>query len=331
MRILFTPLIAGKPWNGKTLTTEPLGGSESAVGYLARALARRGHECIVYTHGAEGVFDGVQYRNQAWLPFLGQEKADVHISSRWSEIIGAVPNVPVILWLHDITNRTLLRGAPGDKLVFLSESHVNAMLTPESALPVPVFIIGNGVDNADFLPEPLPLARRQFGKLMWTSNPDRGLHVAARILQELRQKWPDLTLHIFGRAAVYGWGPEAEVPFYPRAEDLEGLVVHEPLNKAALAQVLKTAWCLFYPTTWPETFCIATLEAQAAGTPVIAAPYGALTETVKGGITTYDFDEAIEQLQNPEVWNDLSNQGRRYAAECDWMTRAQQWEEVFNA
>lgn len=329
MKIIFTPLLAGKPWNGRTLTTEPLGGSESAVGFLARALALRGHQVIVYTHHNEqGVFDGVEYRNAYWLRDLHRDVCDVHISSRWPDMLSTMPPDRVgqrILWVHDLGNQVL----QGDKIVFLSQYHISQYpIDGEAAKKC--FVVGNGVNLGDFLGYK-PLEERDGNVMLWTSNPDRGLHVAGRILQELRQRWPELTLHLFGRAAVYGWGQEAELPYYPRDEDRDGIVLHEPVSKAALAQVLKTAWCLFYPTTWPETYCIATLEAQAAGTPVIAAPYGALTETVKGGILTYDFEQAIEQLQNPDVWNQLSNEGRKYAAGCDWLTRAQQWEELFNA
>src|SRR3990167_2828726 len=258
MRILFTPLIAGKPWNGKTLTSEPLGGSESAVGYLARALAKRGHECVVYTHHPEeGVFDGVQYRNHAWLPFLAGEKADVHISSRWPEIMGQVPGAMSILWLHDLMNNVALRG---HKLVFLTDYHCNQMLPPGADVPVLVFIIGNGVDNADFPAETVPLAKREFGKLMWTANPDRGLHVAARIVTKMRKFWPQMRLHVYGRASVYGWGPDAEFAYLPADEDMDSVVMHEPLSKPLLAKELATAWAWFYRATWPETFNIAALE-----------------------------------------------------------------------
>src|SRR3990167_2307913 len=328
MKIIFTPLIAGRCWNGRTLTTEPLGGSESAVGFLARALSLRGHQVIVYTHHAEqGVFDGVEYRNIYWLRDLPKETCDVHILSRWPDILSAMPPDRVgqrILWVHDMGNQVL----QGDKIVFLTQYHI-AQYPIDAEAAKRCFVIGNGVNLGDFLNN-VPLAEREPGKMLWTSNPDRGLHVAARILQELRQKWPELTLHIFGRASVYGGGQEAEAPFYPRAEDTEGLVVHEPVSKAALAQELKKAWCLFYPTTWPETYCIATLEAQAAGTPVIAAPYGALTETVKGGLLAYDFEDAIAQLRNPDVWNQLSTEGRKFAAQCDWLNRAKEWEVMIN-
>lgn len=325
MRIIFTPFIAGKPWNGKTLTTEPLGGSESAVGYLARALAKRGHECIVYTHGNEGLFDGVEYRHQMRLAGLGSERADVHIASRWAQALGAVPGAQCVLWLHDMGDQLL----GGHKMVFQSQAHVGGVAPRDVDVPIPMFIIGNGVDNADF-PD-VPLAGREFGKLVWTSNPDRGLHVAARVVTKLRRFWPEMRLHVYGRASVYGWGPEAEWPYLPADEDREGVVVHEPLSKPQLAKELATAWAWLYPSTWPETFCIAALEAQAAGTPCLTVPYGALTETVKGGLLGYRFEAMAEQIMDADEWNRLSDLGREFAAACDWDVRAEQWEVMLNA
>ena len=326
MKIIFTPLMAGKPWNGRTLVEEPLGGSESAVGFLARAMAKRGHECIVYTHHPEeGVFENVTYRNDIQLSYLQSEHCDIHISSRWVEILGAIPPSQVkqrILWLHDL-------GVGGtlacDKAVFLSEYHRERML---QGLKINgAYVIGNGVNLADYEGY-VPLGDRVPGKMLWTSNPDRGLHVAARILQNLRKRWPELTLHVFGRAAVYGWDQGQEVPYYPAAADMEGVVFHEPVSKTRLALELKTAWALFYPTTWPETYCIATLEAQAAGTPVIAAPFGALPETVKGGILGYDFEDAVEGMMVDNTWENYSTAGIEHASTRDWDDRAREWEDM---
>jgi glycosyltransferase involved in cell wall biosynthesis/2-polyprenyl-3-methyl-5-hydroxy-6-metoxy-1,4-benzoquinol methylase len=52
----------GIPFNGETLRTQSLGGSESAAYYLARELARMGHRVTVWTNAEQGgVSDGVTY------------------------------------------------------------------------------------------------------------------------------------------------------------------------------------------------------------------------------------------------------------------------------
>jgi glycosyltransferase involved in cell wall biosynthesis len=98
----------------------------------------------------------------------------------------------------------------------------------------------------------------------------------------------------------------------------------------ALAKELKSSWAWFYPTTWPETYCIAGLEAQAAGTPIVAPPYAALNETVKGGILTHDFLNGFSQLRNKRRWEKLSLAGIEFAKENTWMHRADEWVELAN-
>ena len=325
MRWIFTPVLSGKPWNGDTLVKEPLGGSESAVGFLARALARRQHEVLVFTHHTgEGLYEGVQYFHSSRLNTIGQLEADVHVSARWIEPLQATGLVKEhILWLHDMSPTYGLN----IKNVFLSQAHLDSIEQKPDGKSF--FIIGNGVNLADFA-DYVPLEQRDRTKLIWTSNPDRGLHVAARILQVLRKKHPELTLHVYGRASVYGWDASAEVPYYPAVEDRENIILHDPLPKAELAKELATAWAWFYPTTWPETYCIAALEAQAAGTPCLCPPYGALTETVKGGILTDKYEEPVERLMDDGEWNKLSFKGRAYAANCDWDNRAEEWERLVN-
>ena len=330
MNILMAPLAMGKPWNGSTIYTEPLGGSESAVAYMARALSRLGHSVVVLTHGPSIFVDNVHYvhapRPEDAYPYLqGLQHIpqwDVIISSRRLDVLERPMNTKlVVFWAHDIPREP---ASPRCHIFFvLSKFHAGTWgWAPDN--PEPFILTSDGVDVAA-VGTPLPLADRDPNKLVWISNPDRGLPVAAYILQDIRQRWPEMELHAFGRSAVYGWGPEAEAPHLPRDLRAEGVVLHDPLPRAQLFEELKTAWAVFYPTHWPETFCMATLEAQACGTPVIAPPHGALPETVKGGILTYDFLNAISQLRNKSRWRKLSLAGREFAEQHDWGLVAERW------
>lgn len=220
----------------------------------------------------------------------------------------------------------MTQGIYAHYLVGLTEFHVRHWNVP----PDHTRIIGNGVDTSLFAGPEIP---RDENKLVWTSNPERGLPIAARIFQEIRKRWPDLELHIYGRSAVYGWGPGDagdEWPYLPREEHMENVFLHEPLNKSGLAKVLREAWAWYYPSWWPETYCIAALEAQAAGTPVISVPEGGLVETVKGGVLTYDFLNAVSQLRNKARYQKLSEAGKQFALALDWDVRADQWLKVIN-
>jgi len=331
-RWLFVPLLAGKPWNGSTIHTESLGGSEASVAFTARALAKLGEEVHVITHGTPGTFEDVQYYNQMDAPIHTERSWDVVVVSRWVEALNGVAWKwkAGFFWAHDL---------PNDQIAELRCSRVVMLTKYQAALwrisSEHVAYIGDGVDLDLFKCNGTGVDKRDPNKLVWISNPDRGLVLAARIFQELRKRWPDLELHVYGRAAIYGWADEIEAPYLPRDEDMENVFMHDSLPRYALAAELRSAWAVFYPTYWPETFCMATLEAQATGTPIICPPFGALTETVKGGILTYDFLNAVSQLRNKQRWNKLSKAGVEWAEQNSWNIRAKEWlslaEEVIDA
>lgn len=324
MKWLFCPLPQGKNWDGTTIYTEPLGGSEASVAYTARALAREGEEVHVLGHMApdrsnqERVIDEVTYWPQGMLPQLVAQEWDVVISSRWKEILEQVSwNTALrLIWLHDMPYGDWT-GYPVHSVIVLTEFHRKAWNIHPDACE----IIGDGVDLTLFRGSP----ERDENKLLWISNPDRGLALAAKIFQEIRKRWPDLELHVYGRGEVYGWGDAQESPFLPRPEHMENIFLHKPVKRSVLAKKLQEAWAVFYPSYWPETFCMATMEAQAAGTPVIAAPLAALNETVEGGILTYDYLNAVSQLRNRKRWEKLSEAGLAKAAENTWSIRAEEW------
>lgn len=325
MKWILLPIPAGKPWNGATLYAQGgLGGSESAVAQLALALARAGEQVTVMSHGApvpSTKFEGVEYRltSDENLNEAIREPWDVVLSSRWLEALVPQWQAPVkLFWTHDIPN-TPETTIHADKAVCLSKFHQTAWHLDDSNSVV----IGDGVDLSLF--KWMSHQPRNENKLVWISNPDRGLALAARIFQEVRKRWPELELHVYGRSAVYGWDANVEAPFLPQARYMENVFLHEPLSKPSLAVELFTTWALFYPTYWPETYCMAALEAQAAGTPVISVPFGALPETVKGGILTYDFLNAISQLRNKGRWSKLSEAGREWAEQNTWAHRAQEF------
>ena len=321
MNWLFVPAPSGKPWTGSTPHLEPLGGSEAAVAFTAQAIAKLGENVWVASHGTAqpSVYYGVTYFNTQELPEWMKHNWDVVVVSRWVDVThNPWMAKALIFWSHDMPQQFPIN-LNAHALVFLTKFHAASwhMEGPN------VGIIGDGVEMSMF--DNLGDLERDPNKVIWASNPDRGLPLACHIFQKVRKRWPDLELHVFGRSAVYGWDANAEAPFLPRPEDSENVFMHDPLPRYALAKELKTAWAYFYPTWWPETFCMATLEAQAAGTPVICSPLAALNETVKGGILTYDYVNAFSQLRNKRRWEKLSVAGVEWARQNTWKIRAQEW------
>jgi glycosyltransferase involved in cell wall biosynthesis len=88
-----------------------------------------------------------------------------------------------------------------------------------------------------------------------------------------------------------------------------GVVLRDPVAKAALAAEMRTMRVFLYRGDEGETFCAAAGEAQAMGIPGVVQAVGSLTERIIDGVTgTVARDEAsfadaaVQLLGDDELW-----------------------------
>jgi glycosyltransferase involved in cell wall biosynthesis len=137
-------------------------------------------------------------------------------------------------------------------------------------------VIHNGVDAEHFSGERRPVPGRVVlvGRLSRAKRPD----VALRVLDAVRQHFPEAELHIVGggpeeeqvRRLVHDLGLSASVRLLGRLDDV--------------AEVLAGADCLLLTSDW-EGCPLAVLEAMAAGVPVVSTHVGGVPELVADGET----------------------------------------------
>lgn len=337
MRIVLYPAQSGKVWNGETLDREPLGGSETAVIYVAEELAKLGHEVIVFTRADPGLYKDVLY-----LPFeearniLRTLPVDALICSRDAmPLIWTTQAQKRILWLHDMPSGPL---PEADAYVCVSNWQANIYAANKFLPQERVRVIGNGIDPSLFREMATADTLKEMVAFAWTSNPERGLWHAAELVQRVRTNgYPLAELHVFGRNNVYGWDGSGEHNFYPK--NMESVVLHRARTKAGLAEMLSAVDLWVYPTWWPETYCIAAVEAQAAGVPVVASALGALTETCKTQVLVPGSmrdpgpnhldamtDEVLKLLADEKRRKKLAIAGRAYAFTQTWENQAEKWD-----
>jgi glycosyltransferase involved in cell wall biosynthesis len=129
---------------------------------------------------------------------------------------------------------------------------------------------------------------------------------------------------------------------YDACRAMDGVEYLGSMPQPQVAEHLRTATALLYPNTFPETSCIAVMEAMAAGCQVVTTDLGALRETTAGfarlipvQTATYArqfVDAACEVLhgmadtRRRDVDDLIRRQLEYVYANCTWARRAQEWE-----
>lgn len=359
----------GRAFNGHTPYQEPLGGTQCAVVFQARSLAALGHQVYVFCQGDSADIDGVSYRPVGDLPKLARQldlDAFIPVADE-AALKLRIPARQTLAWLHndypflwhelpDIrAEHAALLATRADRVV--ATSHWQAeMLRDTFALPTEhVQVIPLGIQPEFFAAAPLP---EQPPRLFYTSAPNRGLDLLLDLWPRLHAAAP-CELHLYASFKTWGMRPEKDQEaggaLYARARALAGVHLHEPVSPPMLAAEMARGSLWVYPQhcsqplpqspgIWvdAETFCLAALEAQAAGLPVVASARGALSETVIDGQTgllipgdphSPAFAEAfitacVQLLQDAPLRKRFAQTARQRALRLSWQAAAKQWEHL---
>jgi len=338
-------------WSPKNTSTG-LGGSEEAVVYLGRELAKLGWKVTVFANpGSEaGNHDGVEYR-----PYYELNMRDNFNGLILWRGIGLVDADPMakftMVWLHDVPNNpdfTEERVNKVDKIAVLSEYHKSLLRMQKDGAFVPmpedkVFLTANG------LPElKIPKVKRNPKQMIYASSPDRGLVYLLTNWDAVRKEVPDAELHIYYGFHVFDvvhkdnparmkWKNQIMKLMEQPGIIYHGRVGHEELDKAYASSGV---WA--YPTDFTEISCISAMRAQALGAIPVTVTLAALDETVKNGIKL-DADIALKEnqeeyvkalvkvLKDPDEQEKLRSTMMKWAQDYyKWEHVARSWDSLFN-
>ncbi len=343
---------AGTPFEGDALERGALGGSETAFIQITRALARRGHQVSAFNSCLKaGIYHDVTYYPfSASLSVLAREQFDVFVVSRYC----AFYNLPLksylkILWNHDtLDNPRELRSVHDEIDIFLvlSNFHKDNYLLRLPQIDDRLVVTRNGLDF-DLLDKSAG-GSKDPNKVIYASRPERGLrNLLEDVWPRLKRSFPDLRLHICGYGIKLDNLPPELAALYDRVnlllESTPGLVLLGNLSKGEYYRHLSESSLMLYPSVFPEVSCLAALEAQALGVPVLTSDAFALSETVvapqtkiggKPGSPQYvnDYVErAIELLGNRPLLEKIGrNSKEKIRARYGWDQIAAEWERMFS-
>jgi glycosyltransferase involved in cell wall biosynthesis len=283
---------AWEKWGLDSYIKGGIGGSETCAARLAMVAAENGyHVTMIGEHDTH--YDDkvtlIDWRSEDFE----YELFDTVIASRsLNPIDWRLKSKKILVWIHDIW---LLSGKDisnyhrqkVDKFIVLSPWHKNFVKQYHGLEENKLTIVPNGI-NTDLF-EGIQ-AQKEWGRIHYSSSPDRGLDNVLTILPWVLDKCPDIKLNLF--YGFYNWETAARARgSEPELQQIEALknqikslgdrvVSHGRVSQAELAKEWAKAWCWLYPTTFCETFCITAKEAQLSATPILCSNVGALETTV---------------------------------------------------
>jgi UDP-glucose:(glucosyl)LPS alpha-1,2-glucosyltransferase len=213
------------------------------------------------------------------------------------------PDLKKILVLHDLADDPEVAKLADpeyrkqfEKLVFVSNWQFQQYNTKLGVPYSHSVVIPNAIE-----PIAYPLERTYEGpiKLIYHTTPHRGLNILYAVFEKLEQEF-DITLDVYSSFGVYGWEHRDE-----QYRDLFDLLDKHPRinNHGAkpnevIREALINSDVFAYPSIWPETSCIAAIEALCAGVAIVHPNYAALPETTNRDAFVYQWDEDINTHAN---------------------------------
>jgi glycosyltransferase involved in cell wall biosynthesis len=292
------------------VSRDAVGGAEQVLAALDKALVEAGHRSLVVACAGSDVA-GTLIATEAETGTL-DDAAKARAQARHRQAIGAVlSRYPVdVVHLHGIDFYDYLPHSPPTLVTLhlpldwypadaLRPTRENLWLHPVSAsqqrtAPAGTCLlppIPNGVDIAAF---GVPHAKREFALLLSRICPEKGVHLALDA-----GRAADMTLLVGGQVYPYEWHQN-----YFRDEVAPRLDARRrflgPVGLVRKRRLLGAAKCLIVPSLAAETSSLVSMEALAAGTPVVAFPNGALPDIIEHGRTGYlvrDLEEMAAALR----------------------------------
>lgn len=338
------PVPSCKNWDEDSLATRGLGGSETAVIHLARALHDVTGLRVRVFNEREATWErnGVSYEPLSTMYGYFREKLPkVHIAWRHNHRLTAAPTY---LWCHDLNYLAPEQGHHFTKVLALSDFH-KAWLHNTYAVPLEkIAVTRNGIDPKRYQgPADSAFLEKNPFKVIYSSSPDRGLDRAIRVMDHVVKEIPQAELHCYyGFNGMLAHGLNAEV------QRLQAMIAERPwvkfhgnVTQERLTEEFKTAAVWLYPTCFLETFCITAIEALCAGVYPVVRKFGALPDTLsfaserhmaavidRDCVSDADCEHYAKVVANAlhtKVWQQVYVDPERYS----WQSVSAEWVELF--
>lgn len=285
MRVLFVDLTSGH--DPKRLYEKPTGGTLTSLTKVPEYLAKQGHEVYVSsTYGVSEVVNGVHYIvTGEQIPKWDVTVFNRNVLPRDFVTYCKQQGSKIVWWLHDIVDTRYLPDDTYkwvDSVVALSGYCKDTYSHFYDIKPSKIEIISNGIDPEVF--NPGDYENRNPHLFIMASAPIKGYAPIQKTFETLKVEDPDLDFRIYSSQKLHGYeNTSSQEQFLSTMKQL-GAHIYHPTSPKVLAGIMKKAWAVLMPNSYPEICSNLLIQARACGLPVVTSNIGSNPEFVCHGV-----------------------------------------------
>jgi UDP-glucose:(glucosyl)LPS alpha-1,2-glucosyltransferase len=255
-----------------------------------------------------------------------------------------------VLWIHHFVNQKEVQNLGSkdylnklDYIVFNSnwnfEKFVYQFKVPESKS----IVIRNAIEKISLKNKP-----KNKLNLIYHTTPWRGLVHLLKVFKSLNLE--NVELNVCSSTKIYG--KKFDDTFGKKYEDIFNECKNTKkinylgfVENSKTIELLKDMHIFTHPSIWPETSCIAAIEAMASGCEILTTNLGALYETCSPFANFVNFDRNFDNLEKKyskallksikNYWSEENQQKLKLQSESinatySWDVRSKEWKNFFD-
>ena len=255
-----------------------------------------------------------------------------------------------VLWMHHFVNQKEAKNLGSkdfinklDWIVYNSnwnlDQHIKYFHVPINKCVV----IKNAIEKINFVDKP-----KDKISLIYHTTPWRGLRILLKVFKNLNLE--NVELNICSSTEIYGkkfdsvLGKKFE-GLFNECKNTKNVNYFGFLKNEKIIEKLKKMHIFAHPSIWPETSCVAAIEAMAAGCEIVTTNLGALNETCSPFGKLINFEKKPEDLEVKyseallksikDFWSDITQERLKLQRETindkySWNRRSEEWKKFFD-
>ncbi len=334
-KILFFTGFSNILWNYTYSLTNGLGGSETAVINLSQYFPSN-YEIYIAGEVSEEKINNITYLNfQSLSNIINVVPFHTVIVSRYISFYELFPNTSFyqsFIWGHDINlhnygckldvNFILKKWLPKINLcVCQTEWHIEQFKILYPELKNKLIHINNGISVEKFVYK----TNKITNSFIYSSCSERGL-------DRLLELWPQIQTELYEpKLFICSYNKFPSNNYENQLNDIikkyNNITHLGSLSQDKLYELLSSIEYWLYPTNWPETSCITSMEMLMSNVICLYYPIAGLVNTLQNyGIIISKENEinTILELSN-KTKSQIIKRGKEYALSCSWENRSKIW------